>query len=142
MHFWPNVGKAKMCLRGVAGSLKNVNKQLKNVNKFSKIEKICHLSNTFWLYQYRVKYAPFQSYSHLKFPFFNWNTLSVLSKAKVVWLIDKLIRSKTFASLLLLQQENYDVYVSGQFTFARYRAEFCYYYIVALLFTISWNFFA
>ena len=39
------------------------------------IEKICHLSNAFWLYQHRVKYAPLQSYSHLKFPLFKWNTL-------------------------------------------------------------------
>ena len=33
MHFWPYVGKAKMCLRGGSFFWKIVNKQLKNVNK-------------------------------------------------------------------------------------------------------------
>ena len=33
MHFWPCVGKAKMCLGGVGLFWKIVNKQLKIVNK-------------------------------------------------------------------------------------------------------------
>ena len=39
---------------------------LKNVNTVSKIENICQISNTFWLYQHEVKYAQFQCYSYLK----------------------------------------------------------------------------
>ena len=42
---------------------------------FWKLKKISHLSNTFWLYQHRVKYLPFQFYRHLLLILFNWNTL-------------------------------------------------------------------
>ena len=44
--------------------LKNCKQTAENVNKFLKIQKIYRLSNTFWLYQHRVKYAPFLSYIH------------------------------------------------------------------------------
>ena len=40
-----------------------------------KLIKNYRLSNTFWLYQHRVKYAPFLCYSHLKLQNFKWNTL-------------------------------------------------------------------
>ena len=40
------------------------------------------LSNTFWIYQLRVKYAPFQFYSHLLLIIFNRNTLYVGSDTK------------------------------------------------------------
>ena len=62
-----NVGKAKMqnC-KQKAGKCK---KNLKNEKKNDR------LSNAFWLYQYRVKYAPFLSCSLLLLQFFKWNTL-------------------------------------------------------------------
>ena len=65
----------KMRLRGGWFFLKIVNKQLKNVNKLLKIEKNCHLSNAFWLYQHRIRNAYFQSYSHLKSKILVWVTL-------------------------------------------------------------------
>ena len=37
----------------------------KCLKKSAAPEKNCHLSNTFWLYQYGVKYEPLQCYSHL-----------------------------------------------------------------------------
>ena len=37
--------------------------------------KNCHLSNTFWLYQLRVRTSPIKCYSHLKSEIFKWNTL-------------------------------------------------------------------
>ena len=39
MHFWPHVGKAKMCFGGLHLFLKIVNKQLKIINKQLKNEK-------------------------------------------------------------------------------------------------------
>ena len=74
MHFWPYVGKAKMGLE-VALFLKHCNQTAENVNKFSKIERKCHLSNPFWLYQHRVRNAYFQSYSHLNLQLLIWVTL-------------------------------------------------------------------
>ena len=53
----PMLVKPKCVWEAVVFFWKIVNKQLKNVNKFSKIEKNYRLSNTFWLYQYRVKNA-------------------------------------------------------------------------------------
>ena len=66
VHIWPYVGKAKMRLRD---------------SRLFQLSKICvhlfsclftfflqinyRLSNTFWLYQHRVKYAPFLSHSLL-----------------------------------------------------------------------------
>ena len=40
-----------------------------------KLRKIYCLSNTFWVYQHRVKYVPFQFYSHLLLIIFNLSTL-------------------------------------------------------------------
>ena len=67
-----------MRLRTVSFFWKIVNKQLKNVNKFLKIEKNWQLSNTFWLYQHRVRKAYFQSNSHKKFQILIWVTLYLL----------------------------------------------------------------
>ena len=39
------------------------------------LEKKCHPSNTFWLYQLRVRTLPIKCYSHLKSENFKWNTL-------------------------------------------------------------------
>ena len=39
------------------------------------MKKNYRLSNTFWFYQHRVKYAPFLCYSQLKSQNFKWNTL-------------------------------------------------------------------
>ena len=50
MHFWPHVGKAKMCFGGLHLFFKIVNKQLKIVSKQLK---------------HGVRNAYFQSYSHL-----------------------------------------------------------------------------
>ena len=50
---------------------KIVNKQVQIVN----ILKNYCLSNTFWLYQQRVKYTPFQFFSNLLLIIFNRNTL-------------------------------------------------------------------
>ena len=65
VHFWPYVGKAKMCLRGgrlfqfyeIYLHFSDVCLQFLRIN-------YC-LSNTFWLYQHKAKYAPFLSYSLL-----------------------------------------------------------------------------
>ena len=75
VHFWPYVGKAKMRLKVDRWFWKIVNKELKIVNKFSKLEKIYHLSNAFWLYQQKVKSAPFQFYYHLLLTILYQNTL-------------------------------------------------------------------
>ena len=61
MHFSPYVGKAKICLRGG--------------RYFEKCKQICRLTNAYWLYQYRVKSAPFQFCSRLFLIIFNWNAL-------------------------------------------------------------------
>ena len=74
MHIWPWIGKAKMRLR--SGSfLTNCKQTAENMNKFSKTKRNYCLSNTFWLYQFRVKYASFKSYSHLKSEILIWVTL-------------------------------------------------------------------
>ena len=71
VHIWPRLSKTKMCLWQCIWKI--VNKQLKNVNKYLKIEKICHFSNTLWLYQNGIKYKLFQS--HLFLGNSEWNTL-------------------------------------------------------------------
>ena len=45
------------------------------LKKSADIEKNYRFSNTFWLYQHRVKYAQFLCYSHLKLQNFKRNTL-------------------------------------------------------------------
>ena len=65
VHFWPHIGKAKMCLRG--GNFFSIFKNLFAlfVSLFIIFQVNCHLSYTFWLHQCKVKYVPFQSYNHL-----------------------------------------------------------------------------
>ena len=57
VHIWPNVGKNKMCLRG--GRFFSIFENLFTFLSclFTIFQNICHLSNLFWLYQHRVKYA-------------------------------------------------------------------------------------
>ena len=72
----PMLIKSK-CFKEAVVFLKELHiKQLNIEHIFWKDWKKPHcLSNTFWLYQYRVNYAPFQCYSHLLLMIFNWNTL-------------------------------------------------------------------
>ena len=49
INIWPNVGKEKMSLTG--GCYLNTCKQIFRILKW-----ICPFSNTFWLFQHRVKY--------------------------------------------------------------------------------------
>ena len=60
MHFWPHVGKAKMCFGGLHLFFKIVNKQLKTENKCRPPKHILALPT-----QHGVRNAYFQSYSHL-----------------------------------------------------------------------------
>ena len=43
------------------------------------LEKNCHTSNAFWLYQLRVRNAQLWYYSHLKSQNFKWNTLYIFA---------------------------------------------------------------
>ena len=78
VHIWPLVGKAKMRLRN--GTLFQFSKNFFTIFTFllTIFQKIYRLSNTFWLYQHRVKNAPIQFYSHLLMTIFNRNTLQFL----------------------------------------------------------------
>ena len=76
-HFWPHVGKAKMCLAGVSlfwffSCLFTIFSCLFTIFKIN-----VHLSNAFWLYQHRVRNAYFQRYNQKKFYILIWVTLYV-----------------------------------------------------------------
>ena len=58
IYFWRNLLFFKFFFEKITFSIKN-----------------CHLSNTFWLYQLRVRTSPIKCYSHLKSENFKWNTL-------------------------------------------------------------------
>ena len=74
-----------ICIRSLVWILPRVQKISLLLEKFCNFftfsnyyflpQKIYHFSNTFWLYQHKVKYAPFLCYSHLKYQNFKWNTL-------------------------------------------------------------------
>ena len=84
-HFWPHVGKAKMCLRG--GGFFQFSKICLHFSAvcLQFFKKNCHISNTFWLYQHGVRNAHRQSYSHLKSEILIWVTLySELSKETLI----------------------------------------------------------
>ena len=57
MHFWPNVGKAKMRLRGVQFFLFSAVCLQFSAVCLQFFKKIGRLSNTFWLYQHGVRNA-------------------------------------------------------------------------------------
>ena len=69
VHIWPYVGKAKMCFIGgrFFGKFKQTAEKCKQI--FKNWKKNYCFSNTFYLYQHRVKYALFLCNSNLK----SWN---------------------------------------------------------------------
>ena len=65
IYFWRNLLFFKFFFEKITFSIKN-----------------CHPSNTFWLYQLRVRTPPIKCYSHLKSENFKWNTLYNLHTSK------------------------------------------------------------
>ena len=69
------LSKVCKCVWEAVDFWKNCKKRLTILWKFSRIEKIYHLSNTLWLYQHRIKSTPFQFYSHILLTILNRNIL-------------------------------------------------------------------